>query len=160
MIVIMTQATLLFLLDDSHILLAMKKRGFGAGRWNGVGGKPNKDEAIDKAAVRECQEEINVTPKDIMEVATLNFYFPENKKEWDQQVIVFTCKNWDGEPTETEEMSPQWFRINAIPYDRMWSDDKYWLPKVIEGQYVKANFHFDDNDNLLKYSIKSPQDVN
>jgi len=73
-------------------------------------------------------------------------------------VIVFTCKTWSGEPTETEEMSPQWFQINEIPYDKMWSDDKYWLPKVIEGKHVKADFYFDDNDNLLKYNIKPQQD--
>ncbi|MCL4357608.1 8-oxo-dGTP diphosphatase [Patescibacteria group bacterium] len=149
----MKQATLLFLLDNNRILLAMKKRGFGVGRWNGVGGKPHKNEAIEKTARRECQEEIRVVPKEIKEIATLNFYFPENKKEWNQQVIVFICRTWKGKPMETEEMSPQWFAISGIPYDKMWSDDKYWLPKVIEGEYVKADFYFDDNDNLLKYNI-------
>jgi mutator protein MutT len=151
----MKQATLLFLLNESKILLAMKKRGFGSGKWNGVGGKPDKGETIEEAAIRECQEEIAVTPKDIKEVATLNFYFPEEKKEWNQQVIVFTCNSWHGKPKESEEMSPRWFAISRIPYDKMWSDDKYWLPKVIQGEYVKANFHFDDNDKLLNYNIES-----
>ena len=56
----MKQATLLFLIEDNHILLAMKKRGFGAGRWNGVGGKPNTAESILDVAIRECKEEIEV----------------------------------------------------------------------------------------------------
>lgn len=150
----MKQATLLFLFKDNQVLLAMKKRGFGEGRWNGVGGKPQYGESIIDAAIRECSEEIVVTPNNIKEVATLNFYFPEKSKDWDQQVIVFSCNNWDGIPVETEEMAPKWFSIDEIPYDQMWSDDIYWLPKVIEGEYVKADFHFDDNDNLLKYNFK------
>ena len=38
-------ATLCFLVKGEMILLAMKKRGFGAGRWNGVGrqGQPGRD---------------------------------------------------------------------------------------------------------------------
>ena len=35
----MKLVTLLFLRRDGQILLAMKKRGFGEGKWNGVGGK-------------------------------------------------------------------------------------------------------------------------
>ena len=31
--------TLVFLRDGSKVLLGMKKRGFGAGKWNGFGGK-------------------------------------------------------------------------------------------------------------------------
>ena len=44
-------ATLVFLIKRSQgkiseICLAMKKRGFGMNRWNGVGGKVEKDENI------------------------------------------------------------------------------------------------------------------
>ncbi len=50
-----TRRTLLFLRKNNHILLAMKKRGFGADRWNGVGGKLEPGETIEQALVRECQ---------------------------------------------------------------------------------------------------------
>ena len=149
----MKKATLLFLIDDHRILLAMKKRGFGVGRWNGVGGKPQKNESVTETAVRECQEEIQVTPLNIKTSAKLNFYFPETRKEWNQQVIVFVCKTWQGQPTETEEMAPKWFNIDKLPYEKMWSDDKFWLPQVIKGQYVSADFYFDNNDQLLKQRI-------
>jgi len=56
------ELTLLFLIKDDQILLAMKKRGFGAGRFNGVGGKVEPGETIEQALIRESQEEINVTP--------------------------------------------------------------------------------------------------
>jgi ADP-ribose pyrophosphatase YjhB (NUDIX family) len=151
----MKQATLLFLLDSEKILLAMKKRGFGAGRWNGVGGKVTAHETVRVATVRECQEEIQVIPRRIIEVATLNFYFPSAKKDWNQRVIVFTSKDWEGEPTETEEMAPKWFPINEIPYSEMWSDDQHWLPEVLKGKYIAADFHFDDNDRLVTYRLET-----
>jgi 8-oxo-dGTP pyrophosphatase MutT (NUDIX family) len=149
----MQQASLLFLMKPGSILLAMKKRGFGVGHWNGVGGKPEGDETISQTAIRECKEEIYVTPKAIKERGRLNFYFPETKKHWEQQVVVFTCEEWEGEPTESEEMAPKWFDIDKIPYDKMWVDDVLWLPKVIKGEYVKGNFYFGENEKLLKYEI-------
>jgi 8-oxo-dGTP pyrophosphatase MutT (NUDIX family) len=149
----MRQATLLFLFRDQHILLAMKKRGFGVGRWNGVGGKPKDGELIAEAAIRECQEEIGVTPKEIHQAATLYFYFPEAKKDWNQQVTTFTCRSWQGEPSETEEMAPKWFAVNKIPFSKMWPDDKYWLPRVIKGEFITAEFYFDNNEKLLRYKI-------
>ena len=66
---------------------------------------------------------------------------------------MFTSSTWQGEPTETEEMAPKWFDLDKIPYSKMWADDKYWLPSVITGEYITADFYFDENDNLLKYKI-------
>jgi hypothetical protein len=48
----MRNATLLFLIKKSgdqisEICLAMKKRGFGVGRWNGAGGKVSQGETIE-----------------------------------------------------------------------------------------------------------------
>lgn len=148
------QATLLFLIKDNGILLAMKKRGFGAGRWNGVGGKPEANETMEAAAVRECQEEIGVTPQEFKQVAELDFYFPEYKSNLDVHVVVYLCTQWQGEPVETEEMKPQWYNNDAIPYDSMWEDDKDWLPQVLAGKYVEAWFRFDDNDKVLSQEVK------
>jgi ADP-ribose pyrophosphatase YjhB (NUDIX family) len=151
----MKQASLLFLIDKERILLAMKKRGFGVGLWNGVGGKPNQGETIAQTATRECLEEIKVEPLEIKESATLNFYFQDDKKTWNQQVIVYICNSWQGEPMETEEMAPRWFNLKDIPYRKMWIDDEYWLPRVINGEYVKADFYLDGNESLLKYNLES-----
>ena len=41
--------TLVLILQDEKILLGMKKRGFGAGRWNGFGGKVREDESIESS---------------------------------------------------------------------------------------------------------------
>ena len=46
---------------EQQVLLGLKKRGFGAGKWNGFGGKvESTDASIAAAAAREVQEEANV----------------------------------------------------------------------------------------------------
>jgi len=147
------KATLMFLVKNSKVLLAMKKRGFGKGKYNGVGGKPEKGEGIDDTAVRETKEEVGVTAKKFRLVAKLDFYF-SSKREWDQQVLVYVCDKWDGRPRETEEMKPGWFDVRNIPYDKMWSDDPLWLPHILSGKYVGARFIFDDKEDVKDYIIK------
>lgn len=44
--------TLLLITNEQSVLLGMKKRGLGEGKWNGFGGKPNIGETILDAAVR------------------------------------------------------------------------------------------------------------
>ena len=149
----MKQATLLFLLKENKILLAMKKRGFGQGRWNGAGGKPKEGETVIETAIRETQEEIGVIPKNISQVATLDFYF-QNKPEWDQQVLVFITNDWEGDPSESEEMKPQWFDIGKIPFESMWPDDPFWLPQILSGKKIQAKFTFGDNDIVLDKKVE------
>ena len=38
--------TLVYIRDDENILLGLKKRGFGTGKWNGFGGKVQAGETI------------------------------------------------------------------------------------------------------------------
>ena len=44
--------TSVFVLTDGNVLLGMKKRGFGVGRWNGFGGKVHSDETVLEGAKR------------------------------------------------------------------------------------------------------------
>ena len=148
------QATLGLLIKDNQILLAMKKRGFAVGKWNGTGGKPKaEDKTILDTAIRETEEESKVTPLNPKQVAILNFYFPE-KSDWNQQVIVYITKEWSGFPTETEEMKPKWFDLNEIPYDGMWEDDKFWLPQVLNEKFIEADFLFDNNQRMIDKNIR------
>ncbi|HEY4475691.1 MAG TPA: 8-oxo-dGTP diphosphatase [Candidatus Paceibacterota bacterium] len=150
-------ATLVFLVkksrgEISHICLAMKKRGFGKNRWNGVGGKVDGEETIEEAAKRETEEEIDVSAKELNKVAEISFYFPHNPA-WDQMVHVYFADSWDGEPKESEEMNPKWFSINEIPFQDMWPDDIFWLPEVMKGNLLKAMFKFGENDVVQSKKI-------
>ena len=153
------QATLCFLIKGDQVLLAMKKRGFGKGRWNGVGGKPNPGENIDQTAIRETQEEIGVTLKHAEVRAVLDFYFPDNP-DWSQQVIVYFSKSWEGIPGETEEMKPLWYKKNNLPLNEMWPDDKHWLPQALEGSMIRAEFLFGENDTVLDFSVNKVESLN
>lgn len=152
----MKQTTLCLLLKEKEILLAMKKRGFGAGRWNGAGGKfePERgDKNIVDTAIRETAEEIGVKIKNPEKAAVFHFRF-DKKQEWDQDVSLFLAKDWEGEPEESEEMLPKWFKFKDIPYKDMWPDDTHWLPHILQGRKLEADFLFGDGDKILNYNIK------
>ena len=55
--------TLVLLREESRVLLGLKKRGFGAGKWNGFGGKLEPGETVVEAAAREVKEECGLTVK-------------------------------------------------------------------------------------------------
>ncbi len=154
----MRDTTLLFLIkktesgDITDICLAMKKRGFGAGRWNGAGGKTESGETVKEAVIRETQEEIGVTVSDMSKVAELTFTFP-HQPDWDQLVHVFFATEYVGTPTESEEMKPVWFAVVDIPYDDMWPDDRFWLPEVLKGGLVKASFSFGEGDSITSQEV-------
>lgn len=139
----------------------MKKRGFGAGKLNGVGGKVARDESVEAAAVREAKEEIGVVVEesDLVKVAELSFAF-KDKPDWSIFCHVFFTSMWSGEPFESEEMAPEWFSQSNVPYERMWIDDKYWLPNVLQGDFIKASFNFtNDGSALLTYTIEGTQRI-
>lgn len=148
----MIKASLIFLVKDNKVLLAMKKRGFGEGKWNGVGGKKNQNETIQESAKREANEEIGVKINKLKKVAFLSFKFLE-KAEWNQHVTIYLSTNWSENPKETEEMALKWFLIDKIPYDQMWDDDILWLPKVLDGKIVEGHFLFDENQKMLEHEV-------
>jgi len=133
--------------DRSKILLGMKKRGFGKGRWNGFGGKVEEGEDTKQAAVRELAEEIEIKPKELELFGTLIFYEADSQP---LEVHIFLCNDYQGEPKETEEMRPKWFSVEVIPYQKMWPDDKYWLPMLLKGKKFKGKFYFQDQNNTDK----------
>ncbi|HSW99698.1 MAG TPA: 8-oxo-dGTP diphosphatase [Patescibacteria group bacterium] len=144
----MTHVTLLFLQRDGELLLAMKKRGFGMGKWNGVGGKLESGESPMQAAIRECEEEIGVTPHNLQKTCELDFYL-DYDADFNHFAHVYITEDWDGEPHETEEMRPKWFKRNALPYDAMWGDDKVWLPEMLAGKRFRGTFTLDNKDDIL-----------
>lgn len=155
----MRQTTLCLLIKEDQkkrkLLLAIKKKGFGEGKWNGVGGKfdfKKGDKNIVDTAVRETEEEIGVLVEKLEEVAVIAFRYPQ--KTWNQDAHIFLAEDWKGDPKESEEMRPQWFCVSEIPFDKMWPDDKFWLLKILEGKKLKAEFMFGEGEIISRYNIE------
>lgn len=138
----MKRVTIMFLRREGEVLLAVKKRGFGEGKWNGAGGKIEAGETPLQAAIRETEEELGVTPRNAQLVGRLQFYI-EDGDHSEHDCHVYVATEWEGDPVETEEMRPQWFKVTDIPYDQMWEDDKVWLPLLLEGSCFAGSATFD-----------------
>lgn len=149
--------TLCIIREESRILLGMKKRGFGEGRWNGFGGKVQAGEDVKDAAKREVLEEARIVLKNLEEVGILNFEF--EGKLGILEVHIFKGTEFDGEPKESEEMRPQWFNISEIPYDQMWPDDRCWLPLFLDNKKFKGSYLFGAGDSILKSDLKEVEKI-
>ena len=145
--------TLVLLREGRRVLLGMKKRGFGVGKWNGFGGKVELGETIAEAAAREVKEECGliVDPVDLEETGEMEFEFKGDPVKL--EVHVFQTRKFSGEITESEEMRPEWFDEDAVPYKSMWLDDELWYPYMFKNQNFKAYFLFEGHDNMLVHKI-------
>ena len=133
-------ATLLFVIKDGKILLIEKRRGIGAGKINGPGGKIDPGETARQGAIRETQEELLITPINPVKRGELWFAMSDIP---DIHCHVYVANNYHGTPTLTAEAVPRWTAIEDVPYEKMWADDEFWLPQVIDGQCFIGKFVFD-----------------
>ena len=82
-----------------QLLLGMKKRGFGVGKWNGFGGKFDAGETVRDCALRELEEESGLVPERMEWRAQLLFTFRDSGQL--MRVDVFAAEGFAGEPVET-----------------------------------------------------------
>ncbi len=143
------RATLLFVVRDGQILLIRKKRGLGAGKINGPGGRMDPGETPRQCAIREVEEELMLTPMGLSQRGELLFQFADGYSIY---VYVFTATDCHGEARETEEAIPLWTDLDAIPYEEMWADDEIWLPLMLEGKHFNGRFVF-DGDAMLDHDV-------
>lgn len=126
------------------------------GKLNGIGGKLDPDELPEDGIIREVHEEVGmIIPKHALRSAgQITFRFPL-KPDFDHLVHVFVTTEWEGEPIESAEMLPSWFPVHEIPFEKMWQDDAYWLPIVLKGKTICADFEFgEDNETVVSWLIR------
>jgi 8-oxo-dGTP diphosphatase len=143
------RATLMFVVEGGRILLIRKKRGLGAGKINGPGGRLEPGETVAECAVRETEEELLTTPEGSRPVGQLQFQFVDG---YSIHVHVFRAEACDREPQETDEAVPIWAPVDAIPFDEMWEDDRIWLPSLLDDEPFHGRFLFDD-DSMVDYEM-------
>lgn len=143
------RATLCFIRHQGQLLLIHKKRGLGAGKINGPGGRLDPGETPEDCAIREVQEELGVTPTGLRSAGELFFQFADGHSI---HGYVFSASGFTGEPRETAEAIPLWTPEDRIPFERMWADDRLWLPYLLEGIRFTGRFLF-AGDAMLGYDL-------
>ncbi|MFH0852517.1 MAG: NUDIX domain-containing protein [bacterium] len=153
--------------ETGEIWLGMKKEGlFGAGKWNGFGGKQEADEWIDTIAVREVWEETGglegagISVQRLEKQGIMEFEFTEVPLI--VEMHAYLADKWEGKAEETNEMRPQKFRIEDIPYDDMWQVDRYWLPLLLRRDKFrgKALFNSPEGCEVLKWEVTVVDSLN
>lgn len=144
------EAVLCFLRRADEMLLILKKRGLGAGKFNAPGGRIEAGETPVEAAIRETREEVGLTPLRPRPAGRLNFAFVDG---YHLRCHLFVTESFTGEAVETDEAIPFWQRVADPPYTRMWSDDRLWLPLLLAGRSFEAWFVF-DGELMLWYQLR------
>ncbi len=154
----MIEGTLCFVVRDGEVLLIEKRRGLGSGWYNGPGGKREDGETLRECAIREVREEvgIDVDSPALEPAGELTFFLDDDPRI---NCHVFRTDRFDGEPSASPEARPEWFAVDEVPYDRMWEDDRHWLPGVLEGETVRGEFYFEggeplDDADFTEYDIE------
>ena len=143
-------AVLTFVRSGGKLLLILKKRGLGHGKFNAPGGRLEPGETPEQAAVRETQEEVGLTPLGLCAAGRLDFAFADG---YSLRCHVFTANAFEGALTETDEAAPFWCDEADIPYGRMWADDRIWIPLMLEGRGFEAQFVF-ERDLMLWHQLR------
>ncbi|XP_062388945.1 oxidized purine nucleoside triphosphate hydrolase [Sardina pilchardus] len=149
--------TLVLVVQPGRVLLGMKKRGFGVGKWNGFGGKVQLGETIEQAAHRELLEESGLTVDILDKIGNIKFEFIGETELLD--VHIFRADSFHGEPTESDEMRPQWFDCDKIPFSEMWADDILWFPMMLQKKKFLGYFKFQGHDLIVEHKLEEVNEV-
>lgn len=144
------RATLVFVLRPREVLLIRKKRGLGAGKVNGPGGRLEPGESPAECAVRETWEELGIVPRALCLRGELSFQFRDGYALFG---YVFSADGFEGVPRETDEAVPLWTPRHAIPYGEMWADDALWFPHLLAGRSFRGRFIF-DGDAMVDHELE------
>ena len=117
---------------------------------NGPGGRCLDGEAPIDCARRETIEEIGVTPLGLVQAGELRFQFTDG---YSLHCAVFTAEDARGTLIETDEAKPFWKPVSEIPFDDMWTDDRYWIPWMLDGRRFVGSFFF-EGDKMLAGKVE------
>ncbi|HAE36521.1 MAG: 7,8-dihydro-8-oxoguanine triphosphatase [Candidatus Nomurabacteria bacterium GW2011_GWF2_35_66] len=157
---VLFKATVCIPIKDGQVLLGMKTRKIGMGCWNGYGGGVDEGETIAECAIRELEEEVGLKAKfdDLEKVAIVDFHNEKSDGSmFVSRVHFFLVKDWIGEPTETEDgamVTPTFFDLTDLPYDKMMPADREFFPLILNGKKVLVESHYTPYQKELKREVK------
>ncbi|EMY33059.1 NUDIX hydrolase [Arthrobacter crystallopoietes BAB-32] len=152
------RVALCFLLREDagvrSVLLGHKKTGFGTGKVVGVGGKLEPGEEAAEAACREVYEETGmvVRAESLVPAGRILFDFPF-RPQLNMDTLLFTTRTWEGDPAESDEIIPQWYRVDALPLQLMWHDAGTWLPLALDGHGPNLRIILNEDNATVRAAV-------
>jgi 8-oxo-dGTP diphosphatase len=148
-------ATICHIIHDGRLLLKKANSGISVGKWNGPGGKIERGETPETNVAREVMEETGLRIINPVKHGTIRFYLNGGSR-LDFLVYVYSVRRFSGKARSSDEGRVRWFDIGKIPYAKMWDDDRYWLPLLLNGVRFDARFSYDRQNRLVTdYQIRS-----
>jgi len=147
-------ATCAFVGKGEQTLLGYKKEGFAKGFYNGIGGKVDDGESVAQAMVRELREETGLVAKIYQKVGEIELDEHYAGEHVLMDMHIYRVSKFYGKAVETDEMRPEWFDRDSIPYDKLLPSDRKWMEMVLDGKRVKGSIKFDEDHNALSEKIK------
>lgn len=146
-------ATVGLVIKNKKVLLIKKSHGrFGEGKWSSLGGKLEKNEAPEECIIREIFEESGLKIGNPKNHGLIEFY-EDNELSWIAH--VFSATNFSGKIKGTDEGILKWFDTDGLPLEKMWEDNRYWIPLILEGKGLNAKFHYTRNfEKLLSHEVR------
>jgi 8-oxo-dGTP diphosphatase len=149
------EASLCHIIRGRKLLLKLANGGISKGKWNGPGGKFERGETPAQNVVREVREETSLRIIEPAYHGKIDFYM-NGRDRLDYLVHVFLATRFSGRATNSDEGRVEWFDLDKIPYGKMWDDDRYWLPLLLNGMKFNARFFYDKaNRRVVSYEITS-----
>lgn len=127
-------------IDDDHL-----------GKYNGLGGKMDRDEDIWTCMKREIYEEAGIEALQMHLRGTINWTgFGKNGEDW--MGFIFLITSFSGIPHKgNHEGELEWIPVDQIFEYPMWEGDRHFLPLVFDED--PRQFH-----GFMPYKDGSPQD--
>ena len=98
-------------------------------------------------------EETGLRLKAVRKHGVLRFYFGDvDEPHW--IVHVFSSTSFDGAVKDSREGSLTWVKLDRIPYEQMWPDDRHWLHHLLAGKLFDGDFWFDaEGEKILRHRL-------
>lgn len=141
-----------------HDFAFRKEARFWKGNWNGAGGKLSPGETPEQAAAREVKEEIcvDIALEDLQKIGEINFRNPADP-DWGMYVHIFVATKWSGEPTESDEMRPEWLDpTKVIGVKTTWADLPHYFDLILKKQKFTGEFVYKADAKTLDHFHVEP----
>jgi len=141
--------------DNDRVLLARQKGGMYDAKWLGLFGEWTLDESLHESCARIAVEQANVSFHSLERRAEFIFTAVQDDEPCKEHEFVARLCDGGVEVRGDSIEELRWFAQNELPFENMPADDELWYDLVLEGNFLKGNFHMDDiNSRVISHSIE------